>query len=144
MTSPSSTLPEGRDPADLIAQGRHAVLREALAEAIPLAIHLVDQHFDTRRLDNSEVKWHALRATTAIVLGITDPELRATATKHIAERLDWDTTAVENGLTDQQARARTTAHSARDSPPLGRALQIGPFAHGRRRSVNARHPRRSP
>jgi DNA primase len=85
-----ATLPEGRDPADLIAHGRHAARREALADATPLAIHLVDQHLDTRRLDNPEDKWHALRATTAIVLGITDPGLRAAATEHIAERLDWD------------------------------------------------------
>jgi DNA primase catalytic core len=117
-----ATLPPGRDPADLIAHGDADLLRQALTDAVPLPIHLIDRLLDARKLDNPEDKWHALRATTAVVLGITDPNLRAAAVDHLARRLDWDAPAVENSLTYHHAQARTTRRPARDSPSFGRAL----------------------
>ncbi len=56
-----AALPDGTDPADLVATGRGSVLADALENARPLADHLVDERF--AHLPASEAAIDALRSS---------------------------------------------------------------------------------
>ena len=114
----------GKTTVMLIRHGDQAVLQEALSNAVPLrVIHAIDQAIDRPGLDDTETAWQAIRDTTAIVVGITDPHLRAAAAEHIAQRLGWTTASIERGLDYHASEVQTrTTRSARDHLAPGRSL----------------------
>ncbi|MBK8463496.1 MAG: relaxase domain-containing protein [Nigerium sp.] len=73
-------LPDGTDPADLVATGSAGVLAAALKRARPLADQLVDERF--AHLPASEATVDALR-----VIAASPPERWETGTQDVAERL---------------------------------------------------------
>gem|GEM_PF-198439 len=118
-----ATLPEGRDPADLITHHHTDILRQALTDAVPLPIHLIDQAIDRPGLDDTETAWQAIRDTTAILYGITDPQIRAAATQHIAHRLGWATDSIQRGLAYHHSETRTRAvGNGREASPQSLGL----------------------
>jgi len=86
-------LPDGTDPADLVATGRGSVLANALDNARPLADQLVDERF--AHLPASEAAIDALR-----IIAATPPERWETGTQDIAERLGLPASLLRTALHD--------------------------------------------
>ncbi len=122
-----ATLPAGSDPADLVANRQLPVLRKALAEATPLPLHVIDHILNERDSNDREADWNALRDASVIVVGLTDPQLRAQAAELISQRIDWDPAAVERGinyhLTDMDQTRRPSQGRRAGDPSTARSLQ---------------------
>ncbi len=91
-------LPEGRDPADLIAGGHIHVLEEAIGQAVPLEHHLIDQIVRQHNLEEPEAVARVLRAAGAVVAPIIDPTDRARAVSHLASRIGRDEVLVDDAI----------------------------------------------
>ena len=95
-----AVLPEGTDPADLIAAGNAAKLADAITHARPLADSLIDE-----RLDHIEGAGAALDAVRVLA---AQPANRWTAgTEYIAERTGLPPALVRSALASM-VRARNT------------------------------------
>ena len=87
-------LPEGLDPADLLANGGKHSLQEAIANAAPLEHHLIDQIVEQHRLDEPEAMARAIRTARSVLCSATDIEVRTRATEYLATRVGRDVAIV--------------------------------------------------
>lgn len=87
-------LPEGIDPADLLANGGKHSLQEAIANAAPLEHHLIDQIVEQHRLDEPEAMARAIRTARSVLCSATDIEVRTRATEYLATRVGRDVAIV--------------------------------------------------
>ncbi|WP_220492293.1 AAA family ATPase [Propioniciclava sp. MC1683] len=106
-------LPDGTDPADLVATGRADVLADALNSARPLADHLVDERF--AHLPPHEAAVEALR-----VIAASQPARWETGTQDVAERLGLPASLLRTALHDlvnawNRDPRRTAQHALRDA-----------------------------
>jgi DNA primase len=97
-------LPNGQDPADLLAAGDRRLLREAIADAVPLAHHLIDQILSQHNLDEPEAMVRAIRTAGAVVPPITDPAVRAQAVSYLATRIGRDEALIQQCIQDRTPR----------------------------------------
>jgi DNA primase catalytic core len=93
-----AVLPEGTDPADLIADGNAARLADAITHAKPLADSLIDERLD--HIEGMEAALDAVR-----VLAAQPPDRWIAGTEHIAERNGLPPTLVRSALASM-VRAR--------------------------------------
>ncbi len=93
-----AVLPEGTDPADLVAAGNVAGLAGAITNARPLAHSLIDERLD--RLDGAEDALDAVR-----VLAAQPPDRWIAGTEHIAGRTGLPPTLLRSALASM-VRAR--------------------------------------
>ncbi len=77
-------LPEGLDPADLLANGGKHSIQEVIVNAAPLEHHLIDQIVEQHRLDEPEAMARAIRAATDVIRSVDDPDIRLSAVAHLA------------------------------------------------------------
>ncbi|MDH5616342.1 MAG: toprim domain-containing protein [Acidimicrobiia bacterium] len=101
-------LPEGHDPADLLANGGRHSLEEAIANAAPLEHHLIDQIVEQHTLDEPEAMARAIRAARSVLCSATDIEVRTEATKYLATSVGRDVAIVAAYLEE------TSPHRALD------------------------------
>lgn len=87
-------LPEGLDPADLLANGGTHSLQEAIANAAPLEHHLIDQIVELHNLDEPEAMARAIRTARSVLCSATDFEIRARATEYLAASVGRDVAIV--------------------------------------------------
>ena len=97
-------LPNGRDPADLLAAGDRRLLREAITDAVPLEHHLIDQILTQHNLDEPEAMVRAIRTAGAVVPPITDPAARAQAVSYLATRIGRDEALIQQCIQDNTAK----------------------------------------
>jgi DNA primase len=99
-------LPAGHDPADLMANGGKHSLETAIANAVPLEHHSIDQIVDSHNLEEPEAMARAIRAVRSVLHSVADPDVRADATEYLAIRLDRDVVLVAEYLQEtSQAQA---------------------------------------
>jgi len=87
-------LPDGLDPADLLANGGRHSLEEAVANVAPLEHHLIDQIVEQTMLDEPEAIARAIRAARSVLSSATDIDVRAKATEYLATSLGRDVALV--------------------------------------------------
>ena len=87
FTSESPGLPAGQDPADLLADGSRQLLDEAIANAVPLEHHLIDQIVRQHNLEEPESIARAIHAAGPVVESIVDPAAQAQAVTYLATRV---------------------------------------------------------
>nr|NLI50599.1 toprim domain-containing protein [Propionibacterium sp.] len=88
-----AALPDGTDPADLLATGRADVLVKAVEQAKPLADALIDERFD--HLPPAEAALEALR-----VIAAQPANHWETGVQHLAERLPAPASVLRTALRD--------------------------------------------
>jgi DNA primase len=93
-----AVLPEGTDPADLVASGQAASLNEAIVRARPLADSLIDERLD--HIEGAEAALDAVR-----VLAAQPADRWIAGTEHIAERTGLPPTLLRSALASM-VRAR--------------------------------------
>lgn len=102
-----ATLPEGHDPADLLANGRSPLLENAILAAVPIEHHLIDQIVDKHVLEEPAAMARAIHAANSVLCSATDADVRAVATEYLAKRVGRDIADVAAYLEEtSQARAR--------------------------------------
>jgi DNA primase catalytic core len=90
-------LPEGQDPADLLAASSH-LFEKALAEATPLEHHLIDQIVRQHNLEEPEAVIRAIRAAGLVIAPIVNPDDRAQASAYLASRIGRSDAMIEEAL----------------------------------------------
>jgi DNA primase len=93
-------LPDGTDPAGLIADGKADVLRAALSNSTPLLHHLIDWTLDRYDLNEVEATAPALYAASPLIEHLTDPSERPAVVRYLALRLDREEDQIEQALRD--------------------------------------------
>lgn len=104
-----ATLPEGKDPADVVADGNADGLRTAIADSQPLLAFRVESELARFNLDEPEARAKAVRAAARIIGLHPDPVAR----HEYAVMVSRDT-GVELRLVEAAMRKRTTSD---DAPP---------------------------
>ena len=87
-------LPEGHDPADLLANGERQSIEDALARVVPLEHHLIDQILEQHNLDEPEALARAIRAARSVLCSATDIEVRTKATEYLTTSVGRDVAVV--------------------------------------------------
>ena len=111
-----AVLPEGRDPADLVAAGDVAGLEAAVEGSIPLLGFRIERELGRHPLDEAEGRARAVRAAAALVARHPDPVVRHEYAVVVARRTGVALEFVEAAIADQ-GRPRTATRPAATSPP---------------------------
>src|SRR5665811_589346 len=93
-----ATLPARHDPAYLLANGGKHSLETAIANAVPLEHHSIDQIVESHNLEEPEAIARAIRAARPVLNATADPNIRAEATEYLAKRLGRDVALVAEYL----------------------------------------------
>ncbi|MCE7883128.1 MAG: DNA primase [Actinobacteria bacterium ATB1] len=117
-------LPEGKDPADVAADGAEAV-RALLESPRPLLEFKVDREMDRARLDSSEGEARAVQVAAAAIAQHPDPLVRHAAVRRTVRRM-------RDVTEDQLARAVDAARRGTAQPVPLRAGAPGPSSQDRR------------
>jgi DNA primase len=106
-------LSAGHDPAYLLANGGKHSLETAIAKAVPLEHHSIDQIVDNHNLEEPEAIARAIRAARSVLHSTADADIRAEATEYLAKRLGRDVAQVAEYLQETiQPRAHERSQSS--------------------------------
>jgi hypothetical protein len=96
-----------QDPASLLTAGKASQFIQALDNAIPLALHMVDRVLERYDLDSVEGPIRAIYRTAGSI-GKFTPADRSVIARHLAHRLGRDLEEVDSmlGQFAQQGRSR--------------------------------------
>lgn len=89
-----AVLPEGRDPADLVAGGEKVLLTKSIDESAPLLQYRVERELERYDLTEPEARGRAVRATAAIIRLHPDPVVRHEYAVLISRRTGVDVDVV--------------------------------------------------
>ncbi|MCH7585343.1 MAG: toprim domain-containing protein [Acidobacteria bacterium] len=106
-------LATGQDPAELLAGGGGEIFQEAIAGAVPLEHHLIDQIVRHHNLEEPDSIARAIHAAGSVVLSIADPAAQAQAVTYLATRVGRDDAVIQGYLEDRArppARGRSRSH----------------------------------
>ena len=92
-----------------IEAGGH-LFEQALAEAVPLEHHLIDQIVCQYNLEEPEAMVRAIRDAGAVIAPIVNPDDRARASAHLADRIGGSEVLIQKALAlDPGRRSRPPA-----------------------------------
>lgn len=113
-------LPAGKDPADLVQEGRLEELRRLIGEGIPLLQFRLERELSRFRLDEPEARGKAIRATGALVALHPDAVVRHEYSVFLSRQTGVDLEVIERAV-DQAVRAvEKTAPKRPLEPPAAR------------------------
>ncbi|NNK91111.1 MAG: DNA primase [Acidimicrobiia bacterium] len=116
-----AALPEGQDPADLVAAGDERSLLKAVEESQPLMQFRIEQELRQFDLEEPEARGRAISATAAVIALHPDPVARHEYSVVIARRTGVDLPLVE----------RAVARSRGDRPAEAPVPRPAPGSQGR-------------
>ncbi len=93
-----AVLPEGRDPADLVADGRIDALKAAVESSDPLLQFRIDRELAGFNLDEPESRGRAVRAAAALIALHPDAVVRHEYAVLVSRRTGVDVPTVESAL----------------------------------------------
>lgn len=105
-----AALPLHSDPAELLETGRKVLLETAIANAVPLEHHMIDQIVNSSDLEEPEATARAIRAAKSVLQATADHDVRVRATEHLAKRLGRDVALVAQYL-ERSGEMRTPRRS---------------------------------
>ncbi len=111
-----AVLPEGRDPADMVAEGDVDDLKASIASSMPLLQFRIDRELAGFDLTEPEARGRAIRAAAALISLHPDAVVRHEYAVLVSRRTGVDVAAVESALTG--TRRGTEAPPAVDEGPL--------------------------
>jgi DNA primase len=114
-------LPEGRDPADLVAGEDTALLVSAMEQSQPLLQFSVERELSHHDLNEAEARGRAVRATAAMVARYTDSLVRHEYAVLISRRTGVDLRLVEEAI-NKAASARQVERPQDAGPRRSRRL----------------------
>lgn len=111
-----ATLPEGKDPADFVAEDGIDAMEAAVASSVPLLQFRIDSELKQYDLREPEARTRAVRAVAAVIALHPDPVARHEYAVMVSRE-----TGVETRLIEQAMRAErsTRPHTTTTSRPNG-------------------------
>jgi DNA primase len=103
-------LPEGKDPADVVAGGDIELLRTAVAESRPLLRFRIERELDQYDLDEPEARAKAVRAAAQVIALHPDPVTRHEYAVLVSRNTGVDLRYVEAAMRPRSSRSD-------DAPP---------------------------
>ncbi len=97
-------LPEGRDPADLVADGRTEALASAIEGAVPLLQFRIDRELAGFNLHEAESRGKAIRAAAALIALHPDSVVRQEYAVLLSRRTGVDLAIVESAISNRGTR----------------------------------------
>ncbi len=131
-------LPEGRDPADLVAAGEVELLGKAVDQSDPLLLFRLERELDRFELSEPEARARAVRAAAAVVARHPDPLARHEYAVVVSRHTGVDLAVVEAAVRD--AARRGEAPDAGDGAPPRRLSGAEKAERELLRLVFANHP----
>ncbi|MEZ5176648.1 MAG: DNA primase [Acidimicrobiia bacterium] len=117
-------LPEGKDPADVVASGRIGELDEAITTSTPLLLFRIDTELNKHELNEPEARSRAVRAVAAVIALHPDPVARHEYAVHVSRRTGVDVKFIEQALRD----VRGSRPGAPQEAPASAASEEHPTA----------------
>ncbi len=105
-------LPEGKDPADVVADGGVDALDAAIRDSVPLLVVRIESELARYNLTEPEARTRAVRAAAAVIALHPDPVARHEYAVMVSRR-----TGVETRLVEQAIRPASQPPTATDRPP---------------------------
>jgi DNA primase len=109
-----SVIPEGMDPADLVAKRGAAEMKAVIAGAQPLLRFVIDRRIDAHDLTTPEGRSRALADAAGVLASVRGSLLAQDYAAHVADRLRTDYATV-----DAAARAARPAFDGRGTRETG-------------------------
>jgi DNA primase len=100
-----AVLPEGRDPADLVAEGRVTDLEAAIEASMPLLQFRIDRELEGFNLGEAESRGKAVRSVAALISLHPDPLVRHEYAVLVSRRTGVEMSAVESAMRGRNAPA---------------------------------------
>src|SRR5665811_18075 len=113
-----AVLPEGRDPADLVAEGMVGDLEAAIDASVPLLQFRIDRELAGFDLSEAESRGRAVRAAAALISLHPDPVVQHEYAVFVSRRTGVGVPTVESALRGRGTRAA--------APPLDEQQLTGP------------------
>ena len=114
------TLPEGRDPADLVGEGDEQLLIDAMEHSQPLLQFSLDRELAKHDLGEAEARGRAIRAAAAMIARHHDPLVRHEYAVAVSRRTGVELRLVEEAISG--ARRARRSQVAEPRPPRPRKL----------------------
>jgi DNA primase catalytic core len=113
-----ATLSEGHDPADLLANGRRHSLEDAILNAVPIELHVIDQIVDKHDIEEPAAMARAIHAAMTVLSSVADADARAEATEYLAKRVGRDVDLVAAYL-EETSQPRALGRRREDERSIG-------------------------
>ncbi len=131
-------LPEGRDPADLVAGGQADLLAKAIEQSDPLLLFRLERELERFDLSEPEARARAVRAAASVVARHPDAVARHEYTVVLSRETGVDLPTVEGAV--RSARAASAPEEAAPPPPARRLSGVEKAERELLRLVCANHP----
>jgi len=113
-----AVLPEGRDPADLVAEGDVDELKASIDSSMPLLQFRIDRELKRFDLTEPEARGRAIRSAAALISLHPDSVVRREYAVLVSRRTGVDVASVESALSGS-ARGPESPQLADDQPLTG-------------------------
>jgi DNA primase len=107
-----AVLPEGKDPADVVADGAIDALKRAVAESLPLLQVRIDAELARFDLDEPESRAKAVKAAAAAIALHPDAITRHEYANGVSRKTGVDTKYVEQAISEARRRSSSTRRGA--------------------------------
>lgn len=116
-------MPQGRDPADMVANGELDLLEKAIDTAVPLVQFRIEKELEGVDISEPEARARALKKLGPVLMKVNDDLAFTEYARFVADRLRIDIGAVFEsvGKRRRSGGARTAAPARRSAPrdPVG-------------------------
>lgn len=116
-------MPEGKDPADLVAAGDEEVVRQAVEQSEPLLRFRLDRELLRYNLDEPEARAKALHRTTALVARVSDELTRHEYARHLARKTGVEFAVVSAAVEKAVKPAARTVAAVKDKTAGSRLFE---------------------
>ena len=109
-------MPDGKDPADLVQEGRAEQLREALDHARPVLQYRMERRLSQFDLTEPESRARAVNELAALVAAVDDSTTRAEYERDLSRRTGVNIAEIKE-VVRRSTRGRTVDRKKPESPP---------------------------
>jgi len=121
-----ATFPQGRDPADLVANGETEAMRKSVDESIPLLQFRIERDLAGFDLHEAEARGRAVRAVAPLIQQHPDPVVRHEYAVLLSRRTGVDLSVVEQAMRSRRAAARSNEPPDMEPPSEAEAEPTKP------------------
>lgn len=109
-------LPEGKDPADVVADGNAEALKQAVSESVPLLQVRIDSELGRFDLDEPEARAKAVKAAAGVIALHPDAITRHEYANGVSRRTGVELKFVERAITDARRRSTAARNDGSEAP----------------------------
>ena len=113
-----ATLPEGKDPADFVADDGIEAMEAAVAASVPLLQFRIDRELEQYDLTEPEARTRAVRAVAAVIALHPDPVARHEYAVMVSRKTGVETRLVEQAMRSQRGKPQASSYESERPDPV--------------------------